>query len=206
MSMNKKLILILTEILFFCLIICVGFSAWSLFTSLDYEFAIPLNGSISSENAMLCDDFISIKAVNPFILSDSGFFGSDSQWESSVSVTFKVDLGKCQEFVGNRGNMKVQLILGLSCEDRQGIFDTDSQIDITASSESGIVSEIKTERNDASQKATFTLDISGTESEFTIIYNFDTKNYENYLKLYETFYSGTTSTNAEFSFAISISK
>lgn len=205
--MNKKLILIITEILFFCLIICVGFSAWSLFKSLDYEFAIPLKGSISSENAMLCDEYISIKAVDPFIFSDLGFFGSDNQWQSSISVTFELtDFEKCREFSASGENIQVELILGLSCADKKGIFGTDSKIDIIARSESKIVSDIKTEKKDTTQRATFTLDISGTESEFTVIFDFDTKDYENYLKLFETFYEDTTSTNAEFTFTISISK
>lgn len=212
--MNKKLILIITEILFFCLIICVGFSAWSLFKSLDYEFAVPLNGAISSENVMLYDEYIHIKTdsegnsiVEPFTLSQMGFFGSDNQWKSSISATFVIaDFEKCQKFADDGKNIKIELTLGLSHTDEKGIFDTSDGIDIIARSNNEIVKNIKTEKNNTSRSAVFNLDISGPESEFTIIFDFDTKDFGHYLKLYETFYADTTPTGTQFVFTISLAK
>lgn len=141
---------------------------------------------------------------------------SHSQWESSIKTTITiVSLDKCKEFAVDDQSFVINLLLRLSCEDKQNIF-SDTNIKITSNKDDAqtFITSIETSKKGVGVNAKITLnlnEVSKDNTEFTVSFNFNTTNSTGYKKLYYTFSKADTNatsntpTDAFFNLALSLS-
>ena len=192
--MFKKSTISLIAILTCCVLMCVGFSAWTI--AAPSIISRGSSGNIYGDDIIVSDDYVKIESIQPFTYTNLGFELGDRNYSANggvITVTFSiVDMELCRAFSVNGETIQVRISLKFDDGATSQLF-AGNFISVASADGADVVEVYGYDKTTSQHTTVLTMDVSDsqTASSFTLKYTFNMgtdNDYKNFLYnlLYDT--------------------